>query len=116
MGSVSDGGAEPDGEAGPPAARGTGVTSGPVTGDPRRPVADVPAADHGTRAPLPVRGATAFSPESASASQGGGDRGPTGAPPFVFPMLSAEQLAADQPSADMLRRVHRGLTALPEPD
>ncbi|MFE9682841.1 hypothetical protein [Streptomyces sp. NPDC006285] len=94
------------------------MTSGPVTDGPRRPVADVPVADHGTRAPLPVRGATASSPESESASepQSGGGRGPTKAPPFVFPMLSAEQLAADQPSVDMLRRVHRGLTALPEPD
>jgi hypothetical protein len=30
--------------------------------------------------------------------------------------LSPEQLAADQPSLDMLRRVRRGLGALPEAD
>jgi len=31
-------------------------------------------------------------------------------------MLSPEDLAADQPSIDMLRRVRRGLTGLPESD
>jgi len=36
--------------------------------------------------------------------------------PLVLPTLSAAQLAADQPSIDMLRRVHRRLNALPEPD
>ncbi|MFJ2257998.1 hypothetical protein ACIOKD_06545 [Streptomyces sp. NPDC087844] len=38
------------------------------------------------------------------------------APPFAMPPLSPEQLAADQPSLDMLRRVRRGLGALPEAD
>ncbi|WP_405569448.1 hypothetical protein OG418_32980 [Streptomyces phaeochromogenes] len=38
------------------------------------------------------------------------------AQPFVLPMLSPEDLAADQPSVDMLRRVRRGLTGLPESD
>ncbi|MGW1782227.1 hypothetical protein ACWCQQ_24275 [Streptomyces sp. NPDC002143] len=52
---------------------------------------------------MPVRGAA---PSTDSA----------GAPPFVLPMLSAEALAADQPSLDMLRRVRRGLDALPESD
>ncbi|MFC8196676.1 hypothetical protein ACFUTV_14905 [Streptomyces sp. NPDC057298] len=42
--------------------------------------------------------------------------GSAGAPPFAMPPLSPEQLAADQPSIDMLRRVRRGLRALPEPD
>ncbi|MFD0307317.1 hypothetical protein [Streptomyces sp. NPDC127119] len=50
--------------------------------------------------PLPVRGA------ASSAS----------APPFALPPLSPEQLAADQPSLDMLRRVRRGLGALPDAD
>ncbi|MFE7034216.1 hypothetical protein ACFU9Y_28270 [Streptomyces sp. NPDC057621] len=50
--------------------------------------------------PLPVRGA-ASSPS---------------APPFALPPLSPEQLAADQPSLDMLRRVRRGLGALPDTD
>ncbi|MEU9186333.1 hypothetical protein AB0D14_17645 [Streptomyces sp. NPDC048484] len=66
--------------------------------------------------PLPVRGA----PTSSEGSQTGADRGTTGesggAQPFALPMLSPEQLAADQPSIDMLRRVRRGLGALPGPD
>ncbi|QYX82956.1 hypothetical protein K1J60_14705 [Streptomyces akebiae] len=39
--------------------------------------------------------------------------------PSPFPpisLLSAEELLADQPSVDMLRRVRRGLRALPESD
>ncbi|WP_189783887.1 hypothetical protein [Streptomyces capitiformicae] len=41
------------------------------------------------------------------------------APPSPFPplsLLSAEELLAEQPSIDMLRRVRRGLRALPESD
>lgn len=39
--------------------------------------------------------------------------------PSPFPpmsLLSAEELLADQPSVEMLRRVRRGLWALPESD
>ena len=39
--------------------------------------------------------------------------------PSPFPpmsLLSAEELLADQPSVEMLRRVRRGLRALPESD
>lgn len=63
------------------------------------------------RPPLPVRGA-------ASSSGAGGDTAGESpeAQPFVLPMLSPEDLAADQPSVDMLRRVRRGLTGLPESD
>ncbi|MCX4234353.1 hypothetical protein [Streptomyces ortus] len=43
-------------------------------------------------------------------------RGAAPAAPFGLPPLSPEQLAADQPSLDMLRRVRRGLGALPEAD
>ncbi|MEV1062513.1 hypothetical protein [Streptomyces sp. NPDC050263] len=52
---------------------------------------------------MPVRGA---SPSADS----------TGTLPFVRPTLSPEALAADQPSLDILRRVRRGLDALPESD
>jgi hypothetical protein len=42
---------------------------------------------------------------------------PTVPPPFPpLPPLSAEEVLADQPSLDMLRRVRRGLRALPESD
>ncbi|WP_159074388.1 hypothetical protein [Streptomyces dioscori] len=67
--------------------------AGPGAGSPS-------SADGDRPPPLPVRGA-------ASAGS---------APPFALPPLSPEQLAADQPSLDMLRRVRRGLGALPEAD
>ncbi|MFF7840071.1 hypothetical protein ACFZC6_14800 [Streptomyces ossamyceticus] len=47
----------------------------------------------------------------------GGDASETTAAPPPFPplsLLSPEELLADQPSLDMLRRVRRGLRALPE--
>ncbi|GHB20486.1 hypothetical protein [Streptomyces umbrinus] len=64
------------------------------------------------RPPLPVRGAAA----SSSGADGDTAGESPGAQPFVLPMLSPEDLAADQPSVDMLRRVRRGLTGLPESD
>ncbi|MDQ1026241.1 hypothetical protein QF035_003823 [Streptomyces umbrinus] len=64
------------------------------------------------RPPLPVRGAAA----SSSGADGDTAGESPGAQPFVLPMLSPEDLAADQPSIDMLRRVRRGLTGLPESD
>ncbi|MBZ3903679.1 hypothetical protein J8M51_18765 [Streptomyces scabiei] len=49
----------------------------------------------------------------------GDDTSDTPAVPPPFPplsLLSAEELLADQPSVEMLRRVRRGLRALPESD
>ncbi|MPY61214.1 hypothetical protein FNH08_29965 [Streptomyces spongiae] len=37
-------------------------------------------------------------------------------PPALFSMLSAEDLAADQPSIETLRRVREALRTLPESD
>ncbi|MFS8198688.1 hypothetical protein ACLVWQ_08365 [Streptomyces sp. CWNU-52B] len=69
--------------------------------------------------PLPVRGAaSAGAGDGSGAARNGGDRagadGSARAAAVVLPMLSAEQLAADQPSLDMLRRVRQGLRELPE--
>ncbi|MFF7262868.1 hypothetical protein ACFZCL_21640 [Streptomyces sp. NPDC008159] len=52
------------------------------------------------------------------AAAGGDASETTAAPPPLPPLslLSPEELLADQPSLDMLRRVRRGLRALPEPD
>lgn len=65
------------------------------------------------RPPLPVRGAASVSGDF------GDDASGTPAVPPPFPPLSplsAEELLADQPSAETLRRVRRGLRALPESD
>lgn len=63
--------------------------------------------------PLPVRGAT---PAPVNAVDGTPDS-PAVPPPFLpLSTLSAEELLADRPSLDMLRRVRRGLRALPESD
>ncbi|MBE1600154.1 hypothetical protein [Streptomyces stelliscabiei] len=63
--------------------------------------------------PLPVRGAV---PGPVNAGEGAPDD-PAVPPPFPpLSLLSAEELLADQPSVDMLRRVRRGLRALPESD
>ncbi|MEH0636255.1 MULTISPECIES: hypothetical protein [Streptomyces] len=63
--------------------------------------------------PLPVRGAV---PGPVTAGEGASDA-PAVPPPFLpLPLLSAEELLADRPSLDMLRRVRRGLRALPESD
>ncbi|WP_149829437.1 hypothetical protein [Streptomyces tailanensis] len=68
----------------------------------------------------PARGTT---PTSGNARTSGNDRNDASdnpaAPPSAFPplsLLSAEELLAEQPSIDMLRRVRRGLRALPESD
>lgn len=60
-----------------------------------------------------MRGAT---PVPVNTGHGTPD-GPAVPPPFPpLSTLSAEELLADQPSLDMLRRVRRGLRALPESD
>ena len=84
---------------------------------------DAPAAERPSRAgpgevaakppPLPVRGAP------RPPADAGDDTSDNPAVPSPFPpmsLLSAEELLADQPSVDMLRRVRRGLRALPESD
>lgn len=58
-----------------------------------------------------MRGAA---PDPASAGNGTSDN-PAVPPPFPpLSLLSAEELLADQPSVETLRRVRRGLRALPE--
>ncbi len=62
---------------------------------------------------LPVRGAAPVPPNTCD------DASDTPASPPPFPpisLLSAEELIADQPSVEMLRRVRRGLRELPESD
>ncbi|WP_228031223.1 hypothetical protein, partial [Streptomyces phyllanthi] len=68
-----------------------------------------------TRRPLPRRGAA---PSSGSGRQDAvnTDGDPPAPPPAPLSMLSAEELAADAPSLETLRRVHRALRALPESD
>ncbi len=60
-----------------------------------------------------MRGAAPLPPDAAD------DTPDNPAVPSPFPpisLLSAEELLADRPSVDMLRRVRRGLRALPESD
>lgn len=65
-----------------------------------------------TLPPLPVRGAAPAPGNVRDASEN-----PAVPPPFPpLTLLSAEELLADQPSDEMLRRVRRGLRALPESD
>ncbi|MGI5457880.1 hypothetical protein ACQEWB_32835 [Streptomyces sp. CA-249302] len=59
-----------------------------------------------TRTPLPVRRPLPRrEPAPASA-----------APPGLLSMLTAEELAAEQPSIETLRRVRKALRSLPEPE
>ncbi|MDX2580996.1 hypothetical protein PV332_36795, partial [Streptomyces scabiei] len=101
-----------------PTTEGTGA-GGAVAAPPPSPVRDAagplpsPVRDAAGRPPLPVRGAT---PVPVNTGDGTSD-GPAVPPPFPpLSTLSAEELLADQPSLDMLRRVRRGLRALPESD
>ncbi|MEV6383361.1 hypothetical protein AB0M31_28605 [Streptomyces sp. NPDC051773] len=110
--------AEPaDGAAARPPSGGTAAGTAPPTEH------DAPAAERPSRAgpgevaakppPLPVRGAP------RPPADAGDDTSDNPAVPSPFPpmsLLSAEELLADQPSVDMLRRVRRGLRALPESD
>ncbi|MFF9775445.1 hypothetical protein ACF1HJ_17545 [Streptomyces sp. NPDC013978] len=84
---------------------------------------DAPAVERPSRAgpgevaakppPLPVRGA---SRPPADAGDDTSDNPPVPSPFPPMSLLSAEELLADQPSVEMLRRVRRGLRALPESD
>lgn len=105
--------------AGPPSAEPGGTTapqppsspSGAAAGEP--PSRAEPGRVAAGPPPLPVRGAA---PVPASAGDATPDN-PAVPPPFPpLSLLSAEELLADQPSVEMLRRVRRGLRALPESD
>ncbi|BBC33095.1 hypothetical protein SGFS_043890 [Streptomyces graminofaciens] len=121
-------------ESVPPAVQSVPATDLPVPAtDKSVPTTDksVPVAD-GSGPAAPTPGPTAEPPPplpvrkpargAAPGSGGVGDDGqgsPAGVSPPDFPslsLLSAEDLLADQPSVEMLRRVRRGLRALPESD
>ncbi|MEE1833499.1 hypothetical protein [Streptomyces sp. SP17KL33] len=112
--STEPGGGTP---AEPPPSGGTAEKSAPLAEN------DAPAVERPSRAgpgevaakppPLPVRGASRLPADA------GDDTSDNPAVPSPFPPmspLSAEELLADQPSVEMLRRVRRGLRALPESD